>query len=148
LPDDPWKNWASDRYQELLNRGNRRRVGPLRMTRGAIHAVCMEPTFESILLICESIVRRLFGVRDSRRIGWPSWDITGERPENVIQDSIMSAKKIRPVPKVFRIVYGDMKTAKNDWGERILREMLNDPECLEQLREHPTSRRLREVFRD
>ena len=35
-----------------------------------------------------------------------------------------------------------MKTAKHGWDEFFLRQMIEDEQCLEELRHHPTAARL------
>jgi hypothetical protein len=143
LPDEPWRRWARDRYHELRGRKNvlRKRPTPSLET-GAVLAVCMEPTFESLLVVCEKTIRRALGVKNGGRVKWPTWDEYRERPEDLLQLAIEAAERIRPKPEAIKHVRGDMKNAKNEWGEYLLRHMIQDEHCLEEIRQHPTAARL------
>ncbi len=143
LPDKPWLRWAQSRFQALSRRARGCQRGrPPRLEAGAVLAVCMEPTFESLLLVCEDVIRRTLGVGDGRKIGWPSWSGHGPLPEEVIQSAIQAASKIRPKTQAIKSIHGDMITAKNEWGEYLLREMIRDGRCLNKIKRHPTAVRL------
>jgi len=143
LPDAPWRRWAGNRYRELLarNRGRRDR-NPPRLEDGAVLALCMEPVFESLLIVCEQVIRRILGVKDGGRVKWPTWKDHLERPEELLQLAINAARQVVPKPIAMSRVRGDMRTAKHEWGEYLLRGMIEDPQCLEEFRQHPTATRL------
>jgi len=102
----------------------------------------MEPTFESLLVVCEQTIRRTLGVKDSGRVKWPNWDKHRQRPEDLLQLAIKAAQDVHPKPRAVTRVWGDMKTAKHEWGEYLLRHMIADEQCLEELKQHPTAARL------
>ena len=146
LPE-PWRTRAAARLKEL----NARRVPSDRLrkqslTKCEILAVCMEPTFESLLTHCEKTIRNIFGITDARAIGWPNWNDPNVNPTELLGLSIEAARKIHPQPVVFRHIRGDMKTAKNEWGECLLRQMIRDEQCFEKLKRHPTSLRFTEIL--
>jgi hypothetical protein len=118
-----WKSWSTTRYNQLSSRvvPSRRRHPP-KLQNGAVLAVCMEPTFESLLLICERSIKDILGVTDGGRIGWPTWSPDHPKPESLLQLAIEAARKVDPKPHSIKIIRGDMENAKNDWGEYFLRQ--------------------------
>ncbi len=102
----------------------------------------MEPTFESLLVVCEETIKRTLGVKDRGRVKWPNWDKHRQRPEDLLQLAIKAAQDVHPKPRAVTRVWGDMKTAKHEWGEYLLRHMIADEQCLEELKQHPTAARL------
>ncbi len=143
-----WVTAAARRYRELSTRAapsGRYGVQPLRT--GEVFAVCMEPTLESLLLSCEDAVRSALGVQSRRTKTWPRWDVPCSQPEyEVLQPAILAARSLKPRPPVFRAIRGDMYTAKNVWGEYLLRHMLDDPSCAQALRGHALATRLAELL--
>ena len=142
LPSDPWRRWAKSRYDALSKRKKRRNPNPPVLETGAVLAVCMEPTFESLLVVCEQTIKRTLGVKDRGRVKWPNWDKHRQRPEDLLQLAIKAAQDVHPKPRAVTRVWGDMKTAKHEWGEYLLRHMIADEQCLEELKQHPTAARL------
>jgi len=149
LPDDPWRIIAARRHHELsIRRQNPGAPAPRpRLVRGAIHAMCMEHTFESLLMVCETRIREILGVASLNVLDWPAWDQSARRPEDILQLAIKATRKLaKQRSRVARVIPGDMTTAKNDWGEYFLRKMIEDPDCLERLRDHPISRRMKAIL--
>ena len=147
LPDKPWRRWARNRFRELSGRKKgQRKPDPPVLEVGAVLAVCMEPTFESLLIVCEQTIRRTLGVKDRGQGKWPTWNEHLQRPEDLLQLAIKVARDVDPKPKAIKRVRGDMKTAKHEWGEYFLRHMIEDPQCLEEVRRHPTAARLVELL--
>jgi hypothetical protein len=145
----PWRTTAERRLDELVSRpcpGARR--GPPRLGRHTVLALCMEPTFEALILECEAAVRAALGVSRRRTPRWPTWWSPGDprRPEDVLQAAILAAESLDPRPNAFRKVRGDMRTAKNDWGLFLLRRLLDDARCRPRLEAHPIAVRAREVL--
>jgi hypothetical protein len=143
LPDEPWRRWARNRFRELGGRkkGQRKPDTPS-LEAGAILAVCMEPVFESLLIVCEQTIMRTLGVKHRGRVKWPTWNKHRDRPENLLQLAIKAARQVRPMPEAINRVPGDMITAKNNWDEYLLRKMIEDEQCLAEVRQHPTAARL------
>jgi len=147
LPDRPWRRWARNRFNELSRRNKEQRnPNPPSLEDGAVLAVCMEPVFESLLIVCEQTIRRTLGVKDSGRVKWPTWSEYLQRPEDLLRLAIEAAKRVEPKPTAIKRVRGDMRTAKHEWGEYLLRHMIEDEQCRERLRHHPTAARLVELL--
>src|SRR5271157_4965080 len=106
----------------------------------------MVPTFESLLIVCEQTIRRTLGVKDRGHGKWPKWNEHHQRPEELLQLAINVAREVHHKPRAIKRVRGDMKTAKHEWGEYFLRHMTQDPQCLEEVRRHPTAERLVELL--
>ena len=52
LPDNPWRRWVAGHYHSLRSRKKgQRNVNPPSLEPGAVLSVCMEPTFESLLIV-------------------------------------------------------------------------------------------------
>ena len=89
----------------------------------------MSPEFESLLVDCESAIRRALGVTDGGQISWPRWDVGGRMPAKLIEEAIKAAYSIKNksfpayLPK-------DLKSAKNEWDEYLLRHVLGDEKCV------------------
>lgn len=146
LPDT-WRGNAASRYEELSARpspATRRRVP--RPKPASVLTVCMEPMFEAVLLACEQGVRRALGVEGQRVPGWPRWSGAGGIDRSVIQPAVRAAGALRPRSSVFRRIRGDFRTAKHEWAEYLLRELLDDEDCRERVVESPICRRLIEVL--
>jgi hypothetical protein len=148
IPDEPWRRWLRARYKAICRPGGHRRRRPPPLEKGAILAMCMVPTFESILVVCEQTIRRLLGVVDGGRVGWPAWDEHRAWPEELIQLAIEAAKRVSPKPDAIKLIRGDMKNAKNEWNEYLLRNMINDERCINELRQHPIATRLVALLSD
>jgi hypothetical protein len=145
-----WKEQAATRYKELSRRrlpGDRSRPPALRP--GMVLPVCMEPMFESVLVQDEAAVRRVLGIQGRSISDWPSqgWgDLRERRPdENILAPAIRAVSRVRPKLQACRIVGGDLKTKKNEWGEYLFRRMLSDSRVRPGLLDHPISRRLVEL---
>jgi hypothetical protein len=110
----------------------------------------MEPMFEGLLVQKESAVRRALGVGKRPIRGWPrqGWgDATVTRPDaDVLAPAINALLGIRPKLDVVKLVRGNMHTKKNEWGELLLRRLLEDHEGRTAIMEHPLSRRLVELL--
>lgn len=150
LPDF-WKERAAKRYDELCSRDvpNERRRPPI-LQPGIVLPVCMEPMFESLLVQDEAAVRRALGIQGRNVGGWPGrgWGDPQERrpDENILAPAIRAVSRLRPNPQVCRIVGGDLKTKKDEWGELLLRKLLKDGHVRSQILAHPIPRRLAELL--
>jgi hypothetical protein len=142
-----WRDHAQQRVQEFeARRAGAAYPGPPRLVPNSILAVCMEPTFESLLLCCERAIRDALGVESAGRIGWPSWDQHTMRPELILQKAIQVVRQLQARPRVMGQIRGDMITAKNEWGEYFLRRILDDERCREAFLSHPIALRLRDLM--
>lgn len=142
-----WRNRAAARFAEMNNRREprmRRRVPTL--VRGSILTVCMEPDFESMLVGSERLVRQVLGLTDGGKVDWPNWDSHTSDPVTLLRKAIKAASECRPKSKAFKLIHGDMDTAKNVLGEYILRHIVQDEQCVAGLRDHPISLRLMELM--
>lgn len=142
-----WRENAASRYAELRARPSpairQRPPPPMSAT---VLTVCMDPMFESVLMACEGGVRRALGVVGRRVPGWPRWSRSGGLDRDVIQPAVSAARASEPRPSVFRKIRGDFRTAKHEWAEYLLRELLGDERCREQVVQEPVCRRLIEVM--
>jgi hypothetical protein len=145
-----WREKAQQRLEDLSGRavpGARQRLPQVEP--GMVLPVCMEPLFEGLLVQDEAAVKRALGVKKEPK-GWPrtGWsDATERRPDlNVLAPAITALRRHRPAPGVFRKVRGDMRTHKNEWGELLLRELLEDSHARSLVLSHPISRRLTELL--
>jgi len=146
LPDRPWKRWVETRHALLQARTVGIRGKPSKIQRGAVLAVIMEPTFESLLMACEGTVRTILGVGRQEIVDWPRWDAPGRLPEDILFDAIEAARRRARQSVAFRAIRGDMVTHKNDWAEYLLRMMLEDEACREAIRKHPIAARLASIM--
>ena len=145
-----WRRNAGARLRELRRRGEPalRTCVPAPAPATTL-AVCMEPVFEGLLVQNEDPVRRALDVRGRQVPGWPSpWSTAGvTRPDlRLLQPAIKAARKLRPVPRVLRQVWGDMRTAKHDWDARILKALMADARGRDLVLAHPLAKRLREML--
>lgn len=147
----PWRSRAQKRFEELSRRSvpsARQRLPSLE--HGMVLPLCMEPVFEGMLVQDEQAIRRALGiegrsVRDWPRRGWG--DPQERRPDlNVLAPAIRALRALRPGPSLLRQVRGDMRTHKAEWGELLMRRLLDDRQSRELLLNHPISRRLRELL--
>jgi hypothetical protein len=143
-----WRARAQARWSELESRSSpdaRRGVQGLR--NGEVMTVCMTPTFEDLLLVCERAIRRALQVEGIALAEWPPWNRSTNSPETrVLQRTILAMRGVRPRIQIGRQIYGDMRTAKNEWGEHFLRHILNDQNCIAAFRDHPLVGRLAELL--
>lgn len=143
-----WIARAKARYDNLSQRAvpsARSRITSLQ--EGEVLAVCIESMFESILLVCEALLRSLLGGASKRIAGWPAWNLDSRSPDReVLQPAILAARRAYPKLPIFRQIRGDMITAKNEWGRRFLQTLLDDTPCRQQLMATPPARRLRELL--
>lgn len=144
LPD-VWRTNAGDRHAKLTELGEGKVWNALKPLRHSVFAVCMEPTFESLLLCCEQTVQRALGCQGKPQRHWPKWDSESIEPEELLQSAIQAARCVRPTPQIFRKIRGDMKNAKNEWGEYLLREMCADKQCKTTMQSHPLVKRLKSM---
>jgi hypothetical protein len=116
---------------------------------GSTAPLPMEPMFESVLVQDEAVARRAFGIRGRNVPDWPSqgWgDLRERRPdENILAPAIRAISRVRPKLQAHRLIGGDLKTKKNEWGEYLLRRMLSDEHARLKVLEHPLSKRLAEL---
>lgn len=145
-----WRDQARTRFEELSARPTpSSRSRPPRLQAGMILPICMEPVFESLLVQDEGGIKRALGITQEPR-GWPrqGWrDPRERRPDlNVLAPAIRSAMSIRPPLAVMRAVRGDMRTQKTQWGELLLRNLLDDDRSRDRVLEHPILRRLSELL--
>ena len=133
-------------FQRVKPQKKQRNPNPPSLETGAVLAVCMEPMFESLLIVCEQTIRRALGVKDRGRVKWPTWNEHLQRPEYLLGLAIKASRDVDPKPRAIKLVRGDLKTAKHEWGEYLLRHMIGDERCLQELRRHPTAARLVELL--
>jgi hypothetical protein len=150
LPQN-WRDQARARFEELSSRpAPSSRSRPPRLQPGMILPLCMDPVFESLLVQDEGGIKRALGI-DREPRGWPrrGWrDPQERRPDlNVLAPAIRSAMGIRPKLGVMRAIRGDMRTHKTQWGEFLLKSLLDDEQSRDRVLEHPILRRLAEVLR-
>lgn len=146
----PWKEQAVKRYKELSQRNTPSdRARPPALQPGMVLPLCMEPMFESVLVLDEAAAKRALGVQGRSVSTWPNqgWgDLRERRPdENVLAPAIRAVSRLRPKLQACRVVGGDLKTKKNEWGEYLLRRMLNDERVRTRVLGHPLSKRLSEL---
>lgn len=146
-----WREKAGQRFRELSGRGTPgARSHPPRLEIGMVLPVCMDPAFEGLLVQDESAVKRALGLRAEPR-GWPrtGWDDPRERRPDlrVLAPAVASLRRLRPAPDILRKVRGDLKTHKNEWGEFLLRELLQDERSRPLVLSHPIAKRLAELLR-
>jgi hypothetical protein len=146
-----WRDHARWRFHELSQRsvpGARQRLPPLEP--GMVLPVCMEPVFEGMLVQDEQAVRRALGLERETVKGWPrqGWgDPQERRPDlKVLVPAIQALRALRPRRPVLRLVRGDMRTHKSDWGELLLRRLLEDDRARPLVLAHPIARRLSELL--
>lgn len=145
-----WREKARQRLRDLSERatpGARQRLP--RLEPGMVLPVCMEPLFEGLLVQDERAIKRALGVKrepkDWPRDGWS--DANERRPDlNVLAPAITVLRRVRPALEIFRKIRGDMKTHKNEWGEFLLRELLDDDQARSLILSHPISKRLSELL--
>lgn len=145
-----WCKKAQQRLHDLSRRtvpGARQQLPSIEP--GMVLPVCMEPLFEGLLVQDEGAVKRALGVKrepeEWPRTGWS--DAKERRPDRkVLAPAITSLRSLRPAPEVLRKVRGDMKTHKNEWGEFLLRALLDDDQARPLVVSHPISRRLSELL--
>jgi hypothetical protein len=146
-----WQHKARTRHVELSQRAHPgARTAPPALEEGAVLTVCMEPMFESLLVQKESAVRRALGVGNQPIRGWPrqGWgDASVTRPDaDVLAPAINALLAVRPRLDAVKRVRGNMRTRKNEWGELLLRRLLDDHEGRASIMQHPLSRRLVELL--
>lgn len=149
LPEN-WKEQAAKRHNEMSlrkNPGDRSR--PPTPRPGMVLPVCMEPMFESVLVQDEAAVKRALGIQGRNVTGWPSqgWgDPQVKRPdERILAPAIRAVSNVRPKVQASKVVGGDLKTRKNEWGEYLLKRILSDERARGRLLDHPLLRRLVEL---
>ncbi len=138
-----WVAYARARYAELRSRSTPgARSGPPTLQPGACIALCMDPMFEDLLVASEAAVKRALEV-SGRPAGWPRWN----RSPNPDRDILAPAIAALPYrSSVRRRVRGDFRTKKDDWGEYLLRKLLDDDAVRSALASHPVVLRLGEVL--
>lgn len=149
LPD-VWKDQASRRYEEMSRRRTPgERLRPPALHSGMVLPVCMEPMFESVLVQEEAAIRRALGLQGRNVPGWPrqGWgDLRERRPDtNVLAPAILALSRMKPKLQSYRMIGGDLKTRKNEWGEYLLRRLLDDEQARPLILDHPLSKRLAEL---
>jgi hypothetical protein len=150
LPE-PWRDKARRRFEELSHRrvpGDRRR--PPVLEPGTVLPVCMEPVFEGILVQDERALRRALDLEGETVRGWPrqGWgDPQDRRPDlNLLTPAIQALRAHQPRRSVLRRIHGDMRTAKSEWAEYLLRKLLEDENGRTLVLNHPLSKRLAELL--
>ncbi len=143
-----WRDRAEARYQELTHRqfpSDRRSLQPF--ASGEVYAVCMEPMFESLLILCERSVRTILGYPpNSRGTDWPRWEKSALSADKLLDSAIKAARQAKSKAVALKHINGGMHNAKNEWGEYFLREMLSDEVCRAKIEQHPLFRRLSELL--
>jgi hypothetical protein len=139
-----WTDHARRRFDELSVRPVPGARGALpRVDEGACLALCMEPMFEDILAQSESGLRRALGVSGRPPAGWPRWRTSQSPDRDLIAPAISCLARRSPIR---RRVRGDFRTKKDEWGEYLLRQLIDEPECRTALAEHPVPTRLRDLM--
>ena len=144
-----WSEKARRRFEELSRRlSPGSRSGPPTLEPGIVLPLCMEPMFEALLVQDETAVRHALGVTGQEIPGWPrqGWGPQERHPDiQVLAPAIRALQRLRPRPKVLKIVRGDMRTNKDGWGEYLLRQMLENERARPLILSHALSRRLSEM---
>lgn len=126
---DIFRTGLRDRSRELHARpAPSARSRPVRLGKGSILTVIMEPMFE-ILFAEERVVRKALGTTNQKRPAkWPKgWGNVQQNPDkSLIAPAIASAKSERPPLKIFKRIRGDYITAKDEWGYELLRTALTE----------------------
>lgn len=147
LDDGEWRARAKARWQALEKRPEpSARSSPPELAHNEILALCMDPIFEALLCVDEAGVRRALGLAGRKVRGWPAgWRKPGVRrpDEDLLQPAVAAARRERT--EAARAVRGAWETSKNEWGEFLLRALLDDPRCAHRLLEHPICKRLAEL---
>lgn len=115
-----------------------------RVTSGSVLALCMDPMFESLLARDGRAIRRALGLHADPP-DWPSgWGHTDIRDPSValLERAIDALRRLRPRPRVRRLIRENWPNAKDEWCEYILRQLFADAPQAALLREHPIARRL------
>jgi len=146
----PWTTAAALRHADLVKRPNHgTRAAPPQVSRFGILAVCMEPTFEGLLVADQAGVKRALGAEGEQLRNWPpSWNQPGIREpgRQLLQPAIKAARDHRPRLVGYPPVRGDMITAKHEWGSTLLRALTTDARAAPSIAAHPLAVRLRELL--
>jgi hypothetical protein len=110
-------------------------------------AVCMEQMFESLLVQDERAAKRALGL-DLEPKRWPrnGWTAGHRRPDKTLQQAITAMQRIRPRPRITGQIRGDMMTKKDDWGEYLLRSLMEDETSRPLIVRHRICTRLTELL--
>jgi len=147
-----WKEKARQRYEELASRAEPdARVRVPHLEKGMVLPLCMYPMFEALITQDESAAKRAFEIAGSDvPRTWPGrgWgDPHERRPDaNVLTPAVNAVKGMTNPPACARHIRGDMRTKKDEWGEYLLRQMINDEESHDLIRNHPICQRFLELL--
>ena len=141
-----WRDVAAQRVQDYESRATpAARQSPRPLLVHEVRLLCMEPEFEGLLLF-EKELRSVFGVKGKGTKGWPKdWKPTPQRKgKHILHAAIEAARTVKgskPLP-----VHGTiLNAAPNEWGEWLLRKLLDRDDSRAKLANHPIVRRMAEV---
>ncbi|WP_146084625.1 hypothetical protein [Rathayibacter sp. AY1E3] len=139
-----WMKKAGARFAEMNSRASPEdRVGPPPLEVNSIQVICMDKTFEDLLVFDRAnILRRALEVQGERVKGWPRNFVDAELG---VGAAIAAVRRIRPKRQVAKLVRNDFPAAKHEWATLILERALQNAEDAQMLRNHPIVTRLREV---
>jgi hypothetical protein len=104
----------------------------------------MQPEFEALLTSNEAHLKRALHVTGHIH-DWPTaWNDRGMRQPG----DFLLGRAIRVLPKgnvAQRVVRGDWRQRKNEWGEYVLRRLIENPASRASVETHPITQRLREL---
>ncbi|MCY1058057.1 hypothetical protein [Nannocystis sp. SCPEA4] len=146
LEGTAWARNAAARADALESFRDRAPTGRShsRVSPGTVLALCMEPMFEALLARDGRAVRRALGF-DNDPPGWPSgWGRSDVRDPStqLFAPAIAAVRNFRPRKPVLRQIREPWQNAKDEWGEYLLRHLLEDPQQAALLRAHAIAQRL------
>ncbi len=140
-----WRNVAAQRSRDYDGRPTpAARTNPRPLVPCEVRPLCMEPEFESLLLLKKHL-RKTLGMKCKSSKGWPkNWTPSPQRRGKAILHAAIEAA--RKAPGVGLPVRGSiMVNAPNEWAEWLLRTLMEDTDARAALAGHPIVRRLAEV---
>jgi hypothetical protein len=142
---EPWRAraaaWAQ-RYAAGGPQGAPAATAPL--TPCEIRPLCISPEFEALFLD-QRRMREALNVTRRQVRGWPKngWDPGAtRRPKQTVSEAVESVRRLSPPPDGLPPIRSPMVDSPNEWGEWLLRRMLQSPEGQAHVRADPMSRRL------
>lgn len=141
-----WQQVAATRARDYQGRPiPSARPQPRKLVQYEVRPLCMEPEFESLLLM-DKALREVLGAKGTKTIGWPkSWTPTPERRGKAILHAAIEAVRKAKGGKGLPVRGTITQTAPNEWAEWILRQLMGDAAARQKLANHPIVRRLAEV---
>ncbi len=140
--------WKKNVGEWLSNTRKLKAIGPA-IRRGEIRPLCMDPEFESVLLIQKEI-RAILGMNQKackKGAKWPrQWSIENQGDGKRILQAAIDAAKQTNSSNQFPVRGTMTETAPNEWSEWFLRRMRQRNEIVEDLRSHPIVRRVADLL--